>query len=321
MAGRAIRYWMVWVGFLLVGGSGLAGLPVGVQAQEDIVLRSNLVTVEVTVTDPQGRPIAGLRPDDFLLYEDDQPRRIEFFQANGERALRPLAVVFAFDVSGSVTPEEAALQRRALEAFLVERHPDSMFALVTFNNEVRVLEGFTKDTSKLLSKLDRFKNFGGSTRLFDALDRSVTLLRKVPRQRNGRLLRRLIVVLTDGFDSASNVNLDDLLRRVNEQEVTVYSVTAPSYTLTVAGRMRVPTPLDATRLISLTGGRDFPMTPGKDYSDSFRAIAKDAATSYTLAYEPGDTPAGRTGFRRISVRLRQLEARVRTSREGYYVQP
>lgn len=311
---------IVWTSLLLATFLTVGGRRGSACAQEDVVLRSNLVTIEVTVTDAQGRPLTGLHRDDFLLYEEGKPRRIEFFQANGDQALRPLAVVFAFDVSGSVTPEEAALQRRALEAFLAERHPESVFALVTFNNEVRVLEGFTKEPRRLLTKLDRFKNFGGSTRLFDAVDKSVGLFRKAPRERAGRLLRRLIVLLTDGFDSASNVNLDDLLRRVNEQEVTVYSVTSPSYTLTVAGRVRVPTPLDATRLVPLTGGRDFPMTPGKDYSESFRAIARDAATSYTLAYEPGDTN-GQGGFRRISVRLRRPDAVVRASREGYYAQP
>ncbi|MCS7078926.1 MAG: VWA domain-containing protein [Chloracidobacterium sp.] len=310
-----------WVGLFLTAFLSVGVFREQAQAQEDIVLRSNLVTIEVTVTDAQGRPLTGLHRDDFLIYEEGSPRRIEFFQANGEQALRPLAVVFAFDVSGSVTPEEAALQRRALEAFLAERHPESVFALVTFNNEVRVLEGFTKEPAKLLAKLDRFKNFGGSTRLFDAVDKSLSLFRKVPRQRAGRVLRRLIVLLTDGFDSASNVNLDDLLRRVNEQEVTVYSVTSPSYTLTVAGRVRVPTPLDATRLVPLTGGRDFPMTPGKDYSESFRAIAREAATSYTLAYEPSEATGGRSGFRRISVRLRHPDAVVRANREGYYTQP
>lgn len=309
-----------WIGLLLVVCPIVTVSQVSAQAQEDIVLRSDLVTIEVTVTDRQGRPLTGLDRDDFLLYEDGQPRRIAFFQANGEQALRPLAVVFAFDVSGSVTPEEAALQRQALAAFLAERHPESVFALVTFNNEVRVLEGFTKEPGKLLAKLDQFRNFGGSTRLFDALDKSVSLFKKVPRQRAGRFLRRMVVLLTDGFDSASNVNLDDLLRRINEQEVTVYSVTSPSYTLTVAGRIRVPTPLDATRLVPLTGGRDFPITPGKDYSQVFRAIAKDAATSYTLAYEP-EAADGQGGFRRISVRLRYPDAVVRTNREGYYAHP
>jgi Ca-activated chloride channel family protein len=314
-----------WLFKCLVAGVAfclVSVLPVEVTkalAQEEFVLQSNLVTIEVTVTDIQGRPITGLQPDDFLVYEEGRPRRIAFFQSNGEQSLRPLAVVFAFDVSGSVTPAEAALQRRALEAFLAERHPDSMFALVAFNHEVRVLERFTNDPNKLLAKLSRFKDFGGSTRLFDAIDKAVSMLKKVPKQRAGRVLRRLIVVLTDGFDSASNVNLDELLRRVNQHEITVYSVTSPSYTLTVAGRVRVPTPLDATRLVPLTGGRDFPMTPGKDYSEAFRAIARDAATSYTLAYEPSDIKE--SGFRRISVQLRYPGAIVRTSREGYYAHP
>jgi Ca-activated chloride channel family protein len=288
------------------------------QSDGDAILKidSDLVTVDVTVTDMKGAPVAGMLKDDFILYEDGQPRRIEFFQANGVQGLRPVSLVFAMDFSGSVTPAEAALQRRSLEAFLANQHPDSSFALIAFNNDVKVLENFTKDPKKLVGKLEKFKDYGGSTRIFDAIDRGVTLLKKTPKYRNNRVLRRVIVTLTDGFDSSSNINIDELIRRANENEVTVYTVTVPSYTLTVVGRVRVPTPLDASRLVPLTGGRDFPITPGRDYTEYFKAISSDVATSYTLAYQPGETGGGRQDHK-LSVVAKRPGVKLRLSRETY----
>lgn len=283
-----------------------------------IVINANSVTVDVTVTDARGNPVADMLKGDFQIFEDGQPRSIDHFQANGPQGLRPLSLVFAIDFSGSVTAEEAALQRRSLESFLANQHPDSQFALIGFNNEVKVLENFTKEPKKIITKLERFKDYGGSTRIFDAVDRGVTMLKKTPKLRGNRIARRIVVVLTDGFDSSSNVNLDELIRRANESEVSVYTVTVPSYTLTVAGKMRVPTPLDASRLVPTTGGRDFPIVPGRDYTEYFKAIASEAATSYTLAFDPvNDGTGGPAKFHRITVRTRRQGVSLRLSREGY----
>ncbi len=285
-----------------------------------ITLNATSVTVDVVVTDERGNAVADMLKGDFQLFEDGQPRKIEHFQANGPQGLRPLSLVFAIDFSGSVTAEEAALQRRSLESFLVNQHPESQFALIGFNHEVKVLENFTKDSKKLISKLEKFKDYGGSTRIFDAVDRAVTMLKKTPKMRGNRLARRIVVVLTDGFDSSSNVNLDELIRRANESEVSVYTVTVPSYTLTVAGKIRVPTPLDASRLVPTTGGRDFPIVPGRDYTEYFKAIAQETATSYTLAYEPTNdaAPSGEEKkFHRITVKTRRPGVTLRLSREGY----
>ncbi len=287
------------------------------QEEPPIVLNAASVTVDVVVTDERGNPVADMLKGDFQLFEDGEPRKIEHFQANGPQGLRPLSLVFAIDFSGSVTAEEAALQRRSLESFLANQHPDSQFALIGFNNEVKVLENFTRESKKLISKLEKFKDYGGSTRIFDAVDRAVTMLKKTPKMRGNRLARRIVVVLTDGFDSSSNVNLDELIRRANEAEVSVYTVTVPSYTLTVAGKMRVPTPLDASGLVPTTGGRDYPIVPGRDYTEYFKAIAQEAATSYTLAYDPPNDPTNENKFHKITVKTRRPGVQLRLSREGY----
>jgi hypothetical protein len=102
--------------------------------------------------------------------------------------------------------------------------------------------------------------FDGSTRIYDALDRAVTTLnRDAPRTRNGRPVRRLVIIIKGGFDSASIIDRLEVIRRANDAGVTIYSVTLPYFALSPAdSASRVITPLDASRIVSATGGQDFP---------------------------------------------------------------
>ena len=152
--------------------------PEPVELGEDDVLKidTDLVLVDVTVTDAEGRAVKGLRPEDFKLYEDGEQRPVAFLnverRAGGER---PVAVVFAVDVSGSMTPEEMERLRTAMTAFSekLSNRPAS-FALMSFGMSARVVQGFTSDARKLdraLVKLARETN-GLSTHAYDAVDDS-----------------------------------------------------------------------------------------------------------------------------------------------------
>src|SRR2546421_4349496 len=171
---------------------------------DDDVLKidTDLVLVEVTVTDAGGRPVRGLRPEDFKLYEDGEERPVAFL--NVERrdgAGRPVAVVFAVDVSGSMTPEEMARLQSAMRAFSekLSNRPAS-FALMSFGMSAKILQSFTSDPHKLdhaLERLTRETN-GLSTHAYDAVDDAVRLLvRKAPATRDHRLMKRAVVVVTD----------------------------------------------------------------------------------------------------------------------------
>src|SRR4029453_3645725 len=91
------------------------------EEQEPVdVLRfdTDLVSVDVMVTDAEGQPVRNLRPEDFKLYSDDAEQKISFFQVERRTGPpRPLAIVFALDVSGSITAEEISRVRQALQAF------------------------------------------------------------------------------------------------------------------------------------------------------------------------------------------------------------
>ncbi|HST52363.1 MAG TPA: VWA domain-containing protein [Pyrinomonadaceae bacterium] len=265
---------------------------------EDDVLKidTDLVLVDVTVTDAEGKPVRGLRPEDFKLYEDGDERPVAFL--NVERhggAERPVAVVFAVDISGSMTAEEMARLQTAMRAFSekLSNRPAS-FALMSFGMNARVLQNFTSDPHKLDRALDRLSHEanGLSTHTYDAVDDAVRLLKRdAPRTLDHRLMKRAVVVVTDGFPVGDTVAPSTVIERANDAEVSVYSVTLPSYSRLIASASSdhapLPTPLDVSGLVDKTGGTNV-YANEKDYEPLFRALAEEVTSTYVLAFYPPD---------------------------------
>src|SRR5687768_11567575 len=164
------------------------------QDKEDDVVRidTDLVSFEVTVTDKQGKPVQNLRREDFRLFEDGVERPIDFFQPIrkvDER--RPLAVVFALDVSGSMTEAEINRLRSAMQTFIGRLADyESYFAVVSFAMEVHTLQGFTNKRERLERSFDKLvrDQDGLSTHAYDAVDDSIRLIsKKSPKVIRGRL--------------------------------------------------------------------------------------------------------------------------------------
>jgi VWFA-related protein len=279
-------------------------------------LDTDLVTIDVTAIDKNGNYVRDLRADELEVYEDGKLRKIDFFAATDEVTLsRPLAVVFALDFSGSLKPEETVILREAAMKFTELMQGDSVFAALAFNHHVKVLQDFTADARKLeraFAKVDRFE---GSTRIYDAIDRAITLLdKRAPRTRKNRPMRRVVVVISDGFDSASVIDRRELALRANRAGVTVYSITLPSYMLSpTRSGQRVITPLDATRVVAATGGRDFAADAG-DFTPVFKALAEEIRASYALAYYP-DWRDGK--HHELRVKTSRPGVQLRVNRNGY----
>jgi VWFA-related protein len=249
---------------------------------------TDLVMVEAIATDKAGNYVRNLQAEDFRLFVDGQPRKIDFFSVMNEMTTsRPLAVVFALDLSGSLKPNEIEMLRASAAKFTEIMKGESVFAALAFNYEVKVYQDFTSDQKKLERALAKMENFGGSTRIYDALDKAVMMLGRRPRfAKNNYPLRRVIVVITDGFDSSSLIDSRELIRRANAAGVTVYSITLPSYILSASRSTdRVITPLDASRIVSATGGRDF-SADARDFAPVFKALVEEIRASYGLAYYP-----------------------------------
>ena len=299
----------------LMAGSAQRLIANGQKGEKPIKLETDLVTIDATVTDKNGNYIRNLGAGDFIVLGDGEPQKLDFFEANEEASLtRPLAVVFSLDRSGSIKPEEVARQREAAEGFMRLVRPESVFAVMSFNYEIRVLQDFTSDPAKIGRAFQKMGQTEGSTKLFASIDQAVAMLKRGPRFIKGRRLRRVVVVITDGYDSVDSVDQRDLILRANDAEVTVYSITLPSYGL--GGTQRSLTLLDVSNIVARTGGADFPADAG-DFMPFFKKIAEEIKSSYTLAYYPPEKTRHDGRRHHITVAVPRSGAIIRTNRQSY----
>jgi Ca-activated chloride channel homolog len=266
------------------------------QEPEDILrIDTDLVSVDVTAFDSTGRPIRNLRQEDFKIYSDGLEQSISFFQIEKRQGeARPLAIVFALDVSGSMTSEEIHRLRLALQSFSnhLSSHP-VVYAVKTFGMRVKTIQKFTSEPGKLDESLDRIARDapnGLSTHTYDAVDDSIRMLvRNAPRTREKRLMKRAVLVVTDGFPVGDTVSAKTVIERANAADVSVFVVTLPSYSRVMASSAQtpLPTPLDVSGLAEMTGGRNV-YANERDYAPLFRALAEEVSSAYVLAFYPPD---------------------------------
>jgi Ca-activated chloride channel family protein len=297
-------------------------LPAEAEPQDVIKIDTDLVPIDVTVTDAKGRLVRNLRKEDFKLFDDGIEREIASFSVEKiEGAPRPVAIVFALDLSGSMTPEEISRVSDAMREFSrrLAEHP-AVFAVMTFGMRVKTLQSFTNDREKLDRAFDRLEHEpnGMSTHTYDAVDDAVRMLvRHAPLTRQHQLIKRAVVVITDGFPVGDTVSPDTVIERANAADTSVYVVTMPSYTRMLASAQvtPLPTPLDVSGLVEKTGGRSI-YANEKDLGPLFRAIAEEVAAAYVLAFYPPKEKRHDGAFHTIRIEGPR-EMTLRQSRPGY----
>ena len=200
----------------------------GDEVDEGDVVRvdTQLVSVPAVVTDSSGRPISGLRPENFRIVEDGQPQTI----ANFGTAETPFEIALLLDTSGS-TRDDVALIRSAAISFIQALRPGDRVGVVAFNTArtvaepvatVEVLAPLTSDRDALRSAIE---NLGASngTPYYDALERVAdSVFREQPRDEvRGR---RAVVALTDGVDSASNSDFATAKMKLSRAGIACYFI-------------------------------------------------------------------------------------------------
>lgn len=290
------------------------------QDSDEIRIETDLVPFEVTVTDKEGKPVRGLEAKDFKVFEDGVERQIDFFEPIKKTdESRPLSIVFALDVSGSMTTDELSRLRDAMQTF-VKRLADynSYFAVMTFGMEVKTLQSFTNRPDKLektFGKLVRDQE-GGSTHAYDAVDEAIRLLRKKsPTAVKQKLPKRAVILITDGFPVGDTVSPKTVIERANDAETTVYTVLLPSFSRLQRDKKPLMTLLEASGLIEKTGGRAFYVTENS-FEPLFKGLAEEITSSYVLAFYPDMEKQKDGKFRQIRIESRTgLE--IKQNRAGY----
>jgi VWFA-related protein len=298
-------------------------LTISIAAQEsDDVIRveTELIPFEVTVTDKDGKPVRGLEAKDFKLFEDGVERPIDFFAPVKKTDGRPLSIVFALDVSGSVTREELERLRDALRIFVQKLADyDSYFAVMTFGMEVKTLQSFTNRPDKLEKSFEKLlrEQDGLSTHAYDAVDDAIRLIKKKsPIAVKEKIPKRAVILITDGFPVGDTVSPKTVIERANNAETTVYSVLLPSYSRLQRDNKPLLTPLEASGLLEKTGGRAFYATQ-KSFDPLFKSLAEEITASYSLAIYP--KPQDRqVKFRRVRVETSK-GFQIKQNRNGYEI--
>jgi Ca-activated chloride channel homolog len=267
-----------------------------------------LVNVFVTVTDAQGAPIGGLTKDNFSLAEDGQVQKISVFDK--ESAL-PLSIALAIDTSLSTRHdlplEEAAAKRFAHDIL----RPVDALSVYGFSEVVReATPGFTPDLKRIDESIDHI-HVGAATALYDA----IYLASRALNRRQGR---KVIVLITDGEDTASRVDYQEAVRAAEEAEALVYSIIIVPIENS-AGR-EIGGEHALIQLSEDTGGKYYYATSSGQLDDAFHKISDELRTQYLLAYYPSQRTSF-SEFRRIEVKVTGVadaaEYRVR-HRAGYY---
>jgi VWFA-related protein len=281
--------------------------PLLLQEEKPPVFSVDVANVDVlfTVTDKKGKAVRNLKREQFKVYEDDYLQTITTFNAEGNL---PLTVVLLVDVSGSVRDKLRFEQEAAAEFFqgALMRDKDRAVA-ISFDTRVEVIQDYTDDASLLARSMRRMRA-GGGTALFDAVYLAVT--RKLM-ERDGK---RVLVIITDGDDTASRVSLNDALNSAQRNDVIIYGISTNGSGFWGERNRRGDDIL--RRLIEPTGGRVFSPSKAQQLSENFHEIAQELRYQYALSYN--STNLARDGaYRQIRVEPADKRYTVR-ARDGYF---
>ncbi len=214
--------------------------------------RIDFVNINATVVDDAGRFVRGLEKDDFVVYEDGKPQPISLFF--NERV--PVSLGVALDTSGSMQGEKFNVARDALDRFLGELlDPTDEIFLYRFDDDVKLLEGWTTDRTLLRRALARVSP-RGATSLYDAVKVAV------PLAQSGRNRKKALVLITDGNDSNSVTTVAELKDLIRESEVLIYAIGIDSRAEQTSGSPpRRPSPPYPPPIPGRGGS--FPYPPGR----------------------------------------------------------
>ena len=262
------------------------------------------VLLHATVIDEKQRIVTNLDRGAFTVFEDGKPQNIISFHHEDI----PVAMGIVIDNSGSMREKRAKVNQAALNLVRSSNPRDEVF-IVNFNDEYYLDQDFTNDLLKLKEALEKIDARGG-TALFDALVASAEHLK-----RNARLDKKVLFVVTDGEDNASNENLEQAVKQLQEEN-------GPSvYAIGILGEEEHPRKArKALEIIAeRTGGIAFFPKTLDEVDEISKTVAHDIRNQYTIGYKPTN-PRGVGGFRMVRVEAKAKghgKMTVRT-KSGYY---
>src|SRR5215469_6401646 len=262
------------------------------------------VILHAVVVDDQNDLIANLDKSAFRVFEDSKPQEItSFYQEHVSVALGIL-----IDNSGSMRPKRPAVNEAALNLVRASNPQDEVF-VVNFGEQYYLDQDFTNDVAKLQTALDRIET-RGSTALYDAIVASAAHMKQ-----GAELQKRVLLVVTDGADNASQESLEEAVQQLQQKDGPVVYVIA----LLGASRNSGGAARALQSLSQSTGGAAFFPSDASQVNSITRSIASAIRSQYVIGYKSSSTATGHVYHSiqvdALSTDRRKLRVRTRT---GYY---
>jgi Ca-activated chloride channel family protein len=235
---------------------------------------TSIVPVLTTVTDNQGRLVPNLEHEEFTILDNGKPQPITLFQ----NETQPFTVVVMLDFSFSMTTH-LDLLKQATEQFILRLLPADRGQVGAFSDKIQFSGEFTNDRDDLVAALKDLQ-FGNPTRLYDAIDASIDMLKDIEG-------RKIVLVFTDGDDTASRKGMGDVLDKARTTETMVYAIGLESEFPIAPGRMQRTRPDRGLRkLADETGGGYFELKKTTELAPTFTRVAQELHSLYTIGFQP-----------------------------------
>lgn len=273
----------------------LASTTIAAQDRPTFSTHADLVVVHAMVEDERGAAVPDLRPDDFILYEDNYPQEISFFAPSDA----PASIGLLIDNSTSMSSKRERVAAAAAQFAELSNPADEIFVLA-FNENVseawapRVID--ESDISVLRATLLYRISARGKTALYDAVDAGLQRLA------NARHSRQVMVIVSDGSDNASRSSLDTMLTRIKASTAMIYTVALQDPV------DRDGNPKLLKRIATETGGESFTPRRTEHIPEALEHIARDIRATYTIGYVPSNTARDGT-MRKLRVVARHPDGR------------
>ncbi|HEY0404303.1 MAG TPA: VWA domain-containing protein, partial [Pyrinomonadaceae bacterium] len=245
------------------------------QDDDDVVrINSDLVVMNVTVLDAQGKYVHGLRRSDFKIFEDGKEQSADIISTFSIEET-PFAAAILLDTSGSME-SRMSLARSAAIRFLDGLRSDDVAAVYKFDSEIERIQDFSP--SRDLAPLAFGLRANGQTALYDAMTRAAHDLSERPEK------RRAIVVLSDGMDTRSSASVEKALNQALAAQATIYAVDMSAGNGPNSGGQQSAAVL--RNFAAKSGGRFISTPGGQALREAFAGIVEELSNQYTIGYRP-----------------------------------
>jgi Ca-activated chloride channel family protein len=276
-----------------------------------------VVRVPVTVLDKKGVPVTGLTRNDFSIFEEKRPVQFDFLGEIKELEKLPIYIGVLMDTSGS-TAGKLGFEKEAAKNFLytVTRTRKDHAAFVTFDDEVKLRQDFTRNLELLEKAIDSVKTPGTQTALFDAIWEFCD-----QKMRGVSSPRRALVVITDGDDTYSRARIEDAIAIAQKTDTIIFAIstkggfTGSAVPGVEAGTVKDSGDKELSKIAEETGGRSFYTGDMLQLERAFKKIGEELRSQYLLTYRPDPPFDG--GYRRIEVKVNTGDKYKVNAKRGY----